>query len=44
MASINYLVIGLLRHSDFTNLVRARCVVDSLFNKSTYRAIERMLT
>jgi len=43
MASLNTLVIGLLRHAGFTNLARARRVCNSLFNQSTYLAIERML-
>jgi len=44
MASLNNLVIGLLRHLGFTNLARARRVSDSLFNQTAYLAIERMLT
>jgi predicted transposase YbfD/YdcC len=43
-ASLNNLVIGLLRHAGFTNLARARRVCNSLFNQATYLAIERMLT
>jgi predicted transposase YbfD/YdcC len=44
MASLNNLVIGLLHHAGFTNLARARRLCNSLFNQTTYSAIERMLT
>jgi predicted transposase YbfD/YdcC len=44
MASLNNLVIGLLRHAGFTNLAHARRVCSGWFNLATYRAIERTLT
>ncbi len=44
MASLNNLVIGLLRHAGFTNIARARRACNSLFNHTTYLDIQRMLT
>jgi predicted transposase YbfD/YdcC len=44
MASLNNLVIGLLRVAGFTNLAHARRVCAGMFNRSTYLAIARTLT
>lgn len=44
MASLNNLVIGLLRVAGFTNLAHARRVCDGMFNRATYLAIGRTLT
>jgi len=44
MASLNNLIIGLLRHAGFTNIARGRRACNSLFNHTAYQAIERFLT
>ena len=44
MASLNNLVIGLLRYAGFTNLAHARRLCNSLFNHPNYLAIGPTLT
>lgn len=44
IASLNNLIIGLLRHVGFTNLAHARRVGSALFNQTTYLTLAQLLT